>query len=873
MARRPLLARLRLRILAGLALAGVAVAVPSGAQQSQPAPPPAPQPLPASLVADQVTYDRDSQVLTATGNVEVLYQGRVLRASRVVYDQKADRIDVEGPLLLTDPAGRVLIADSATLTPDLEDGLISSARLLIAGQLQLAAVEVRRTGGRYATLQRTIASSCTICAENPTPTWAIRASRVTEDAGLRRIYFENARIEMFGLPVGFIPRLSIPEPGVDRASGLLAPSFQQSDIYGFGFKLPYYRVLGPSADTTITPFLTTEGGLLMEGEYRRRFSNGGFDLWGVISLTDGLNQDLGGGAGRGAFSAVGRFELPERLHPRLRPEPRHRLDLPQPVRLYRHRPAHQRRPRAQDPRQRLFRDRHRRLPEPGRRRGQQGRPLRLPRVHLPPADRDPRSRRPPRPRASTRSASCATPAATCSAPAARWTGRATGRCRTASSPRASPRRWSTSTRSGRIPTSPTASRSRPRPTAAFELRWPLVRHAERADHVIEPIVQVVYSSALRDQHDIPNEDSRLPEFDETNLFSLNRFPGLDRLETGLRANLGISYTRYDPAGWSLGMTLGQVLRSESQEDFAEGTGLAGRSSDYVGAVSLDFGWGLQLINRALFDPGLNFRRNEFALAYDGDRGSLRAAYVYLAADASNPILGPQPETNEIALDARVRVHRNWELQGLWRYDVATNSNLRAAAGITYGNECAEFDLSVSRRYTSSDNLPPSTSIGFNLRLAGIGTNGQNDWPREGLHRTRDLSGAEGMTMRNLIRALAICLLPLAPARARREPLRAGAHRQRQRDHPLRHRAADQAARRARRQRRPAQARGPAAHRGPRQGRRPPRELEIELPEGAIDAGIEEFATGRGLTDRGRLPGARRPAASTARRWTTSSNPG
>ena len=88
-------------------------------------------------------------------------------------------IRAEGPLLLTDPAGGVLLADAAALTPDLEDGLISSARLLIAGQLQLAAAEVRRKDGRYATLYRTVASSCTICAENPTPTWAIRASRVT----------------------------------------------------------------------------------------------------------------------------------------------------------------------------------------------------------------------------------------------------------------------------------------------------------------------------------------------------------------------------------------------------------------------------------------------------------------------------------------------------------------------------------------------------------------------------------------------------------------------------------------------------------------------------------------------------------------------
>ena len=75
-----------------------------------------------------------------------------------------------------------------------------------------------------------------------------------------------------------------------------------------------------------------------------------------------------------------------------------------------------------------------------------------------------------------------------------------------------------------------------------------------------------------------------------------------------------------------------------------------------------------------------------------------------------------------------RFHPNWEVRGLWRYDVASSSNLRAGAAITYGNECAEFDLSVSRRYTSSDNLPPSTSIGFNVRLAGIGEAKEREWP-------------------------------------------------------------------------------------------------------------------------------------------------
>jgi len=279
------------------------------------------------------------------------------------------------------------------------------------------------------------------------------------------------------------------------------------------------------------------------------------------------------------------------------------------------------------------------------------------------------------------------------------------------------------------PVQPDGFEARGMPTAAAELRWPLVRTTARADHVIEPIVQLIWSEYLGET-DVPNEDSQLPEFDETNLFALNRFPGVDRLETGSRANLGIRYARYAPGGWSIGATLGRVIRAEPQPFFPDGGGFPGGWSDFVGAVYVDFGTGLRAVDRAAFTPELDFRRNEFALVWDTPRAGLIASYVYLAEVAfeDDPFLGPEPTTSELSLDARYRVHPNWEVRGLWRYDIERGDNLRAGAGITYGNECAEFDLSVSRRYTSSDNVPPSTSIGFSVQLAGIGEDGTRDWP-------------------------------------------------------------------------------------------------------------------------------------------------
>lgn len=712
----PIPSRLRARLLGG----GVAVLA-----TLLPATLPHGQDLPASLVADQVTYDRETRLLTASGDVEVLYQGRVLRAERIIYDEPRNEIRAEGPIVLTDPAGGVILADAAALTPDLQEGLISSARLLIDGQMQMAAAEVRRHGGRFDTLYRTIASSCTICAENPTPTWALRASRVTHDEIERRIYLENARFELFGLPAGYFPRLSIPAPGVTRASGFLVPSFLQSDIYGFGFKLPYYRTFGPSADATVTPFVTTEGARLLEGQYRQRLPNGGFDISGVLALSDGLPEGDYPEV-RGTLAAVGTYGFGDGFAVDFDLEVAsdnsflQQFDYSDDDRLtstlsLNRTTADEYVSLGTVAFQSLRDDEdtdtipfvlpeftYRRLidtPGIGGRLGLDANSLGILRdvggnmVRMGAGfdwNRDWLL-----PRGVLAKATAATAIDTYQS-------------------------WD-------YAETPNGTLARAVPTVAVEMRWPLVRAKGRAAHVIEPIAQVAYSRAFGDE-DVPNEDSQLPEFDETNLFSLNRFPGEDRLETGLRANLGVSYTRQDPAGWSIGATLGQVIRSEPLEDFADGTGLAGRWSDYVAAVSLDFAAGLSLVNRALFGSDLEFRRNEFAMAWFGERANLRAAYLFLAEDDSNPILGPQPETSEVALDARYRFRPNWEMRGLWRYDVASKSNLRAGAGLTYGNECAEFELSVLRRYTSSTNLPPSTSIGFNLRLAGIGEAGEREWP-------------------------------------------------------------------------------------------------------------------------------------------------
>ena len=65
------------------------------------------------------------------------------------------------------------------------------------------------------------------------------------------------------------------------------------------------------------------------------------------------------------------------------------------------------------------------------------------------------------------------------------------------------------------------------PVVALDWRYPMVRDAGRMRQLVEPIVMGVSSPYGGNRSDIPNEDSVSFEFDETNLFSLSRFPGYD----------------------------------------------------------------------------------------------------------------------------------------------------------------------------------------------------------------------------------------------------------------------------------------------------------------------------------------------------------
>jgi LPS-assembly protein len=678
----------------------------------------------ASLVSDRLEITGNS-VLIADGNVEVFFKGRRLKAARILYDQAGDRLEITGPIVLTDDDGKVVIlASQADLSADLSEGILTSARLVLNRQLQLAANQITRVAGQGTTLETVAASSCKVCKGDPTPLWEIRARRVTHDEVARQLYFDKAQFRVAGVPILYIPRLRMPDPTLDRATGFLMPSMRTTSDLGTGIKLPYFIAIGKSADLTLTPYLTLRGSQTLELRYRQAFKTGQIEVNGAITRDDLTTKGT-----RGYLFVDGSFTLPlnfgltikgqtvtdpaylldygianlDRLDSRIEASRTRRNEYIS-ARIISFQTLRDSEDNTAIPTAIADLTFHRRF-SLGPLGGEGG--LRL-QTH--------------NHRRSSTSPVDGPDSDTIA------DGRDMGRVSARIDWRRSfllPMGIEASIIGEATADAYTVSQdavfqgntTRTHGSAGVELRWPWVKAgAAGSVQVIEPVVQLIWSPSNAET--LPNEDSVLVEFDESSLFALNRFPGSDAVERGSRANIGLSWTRYDPDGWSMGVTLGRVYRQADLGQFGPGSGFDGTKSDWLAAVNFDLASGIAITARAVLAEDGSLTKGEARLALNGAQTSFASSMIWAVAD---PLENRPNPTQEVTFDARRRLGPNWTGKLSGRYDFVANQGTVAALGVEFLNECVRLDVSLSRRFTSSTSVTPTTDFGLSLDLVGFGS--------------------------------------------------------------------------------------------------------------------------------------------------------
>lgn len=690
---------------------------------------PAP-PKPAVLIADNVSVSRN-RVLTARGNVEA-FQGQLrLTAQQISFDQRSGKLTIIGPITIQDGADITILADQAELSRDLQNGLLTGARMVLNQQLQLASVEMNRVNGRYTQLYKTAVTSCHVCDDGRPPLWQIRAKRVIHDQAEQQLYFDQAQFRIRNVPVFYLPRLRLPDPTLKRASGFLIPSLATTSQLGTGIKVPYFFKLGDHRDLTLTPYWSARTKTI-EFRYRQAFRTGRIHFEGAVT-----RDKLRPGEDRGYVFGHGRFDLARDYVLEFDLETtsddaylteysysnKDRLDSEVSISRTRRDKyvrfgfvnfktlrdgednatlptnvidgVYERRlfPTALGGELRLSANAHAHF-----RRSDLD-------IDGPDLDSDIDGRDVLRLNLE-----------------ANWI-----------------RQWTTvggfliqsqlgfaadAFQVNQDSSFPDAEAGFA-PHAAMTLRYPLIKRTSRATHVLEPLVQIAFVGGS--DLNVPVDESTRVEFDEGNLLSLSRFPRPDRRERGQSAAIGVQWARFAQNGMDTKLTFGQVLRRQNDSDFTTTSGLSGTSSDFLLAAQLRTNGGLSIVGRTLFNEQFDVSKAEVRGDWIGKRTKIGTSFIWLTDDAAED---RATAVSELTFDGSYAINQNWTTSANVRYDLIDDRAASAGVGLEYNNECVSVDLGINRRYTSSTSVEPSTSLGFTVSLRGFAaSNGTEKYAR------------------------------------------------------------------------------------------------------------------------------------------------
>jgi LPS-assembly protein len=688
--------------------------------------------LPVMLTADELIADDDLGLVTAQGNVEVAQGERILRADTLTFNRRTNVVTASGNVSLVEPGGEVAFAEYVELTSDLREGVMRNIRLLLADQSRFAAVTARRGDGSRTTMRRATYSPCEPCVENPerAPMWQIRANRIRHDQERKEVVYDDAWLEIRGVPVAYTPYLAHPDGTEKRKSGFLPPDVASSSRTGTMVATPYYWTLGPSADATVTPIFLSSDYPLLAAEHRQRFGAG--QVVTDASFLRTRREGEGFPQWRGHLRSDGRFDLDDNW--------RTGFDIA----------------RASDKtyieryriRQRFRFIEHNALTSRAFVEGFQDRGYAVINAFafqgLRPED-DP-ARTP-----------LALPAAAYSwvGEPGRGGGRFTLDASAVSIYRGRDVRaqratvlggWALpyTTRSGEIYTlsahlqtdafhagnarygtrdafqpSENGFNARALPQIGLSWRLPLIRRDGAVRTLVEPIAAVYLAPNAGSQRGFPNEDSRGLTFDETNLFRINRFTGQDRLESGQRLVMGVNTDLQHAAGQRASVFVGQQYRLNPESALPVGSGADTRFSDIVGRVLVvPHSWA-----SASYRFQIDERSRELLRSIAGftlGPAALRYGLSYARIDRS---LQPTAvrSINQLSQTASARIDEVWRVTGRVVQSLgADNGVLLAGATLIYEDDCFLWGVDFTRRNIGRADIPPDTAVLFRFGFRNLG---------------------------------------------------------------------------------------------------------------------------------------------------------
>jgi hypothetical protein len=219
---------------------------------------------PIEIIADELTWDTPKNLLQLDGHVVVLHPEYRVEADRAEADLTTRTIRLSGHVVITSLKGgedRILTGGEAEINTATGAGLLLTGRVSVPWdktRIQLQGDRLERIDEKTYRVDRGSVTWCN-CGENGVPDWSVSADHLEVDTD-EQVKATGARVQIRNHPVFAAPSLRLPL-GTGRQSGFLIPIIETNSGDGIQVELPFYLVLGRSADLTLGPRWIQERGV------------------------------------------------------------------------------------------------------------------------------------------------------------------------------------------------------------------------------------------------------------------------------------------------------------------------------------------------------------------------------------------------------------------------------------------------------------------------------------------------------------------------------------------------------------------------------------------------------------------------------------
>lgn len=705
------------------------------------------KPLPSidpsiEFAADNLDYDDEQEIVSASGNVVLNRNGYTLFADNVVWNRSTGVVKANGNIRSLGPNGEIAYGDNIELSDDLRDGLIDNLLLVLQNGGRLAASK-GKTENDIIILENAAYSPCRVekspgCPKRPN--WQIRAVKVFYDKKKNRVKYEGARIELFGLPVLPLPGLSHPAD-LKAGSGFLVPDARISRVNGAEIEIPYYWRISDSRDLTVTGRVFSRVAPLLKAQFRSLEKTGAFQITGYatigspISVTD--PTIISDTQFRGYFDGNSKFQL----SPEWSISSSIRIASDRTF-LRRYDISDEDRLRSNVSVERIKNDSYFSFNGYAVQTLQintvQGQtPIALPVFDYRKRFNDPALGGKLELRLNTLAIGRTSGQDTQRAFAQlQWNKRLItnwgqeikftllGRADIYNSDE-------NDLTSTVIFQGESGVQGRAIGTGAIDVKWPFAGKIFGGIQNFTPRIQIVGTPTVANLR-VPNEDSRAVDLEDTNLFALNRFPGFDRIEDNYRITIGFDWG-LKLSNIAIDATLGQSYRlSDRPTILPDGTGLSDKTSDVTGRVQFRYKDFLKLTQRFRIDKDdLTIRRSELDATIGSDRTYFQASYLRLNRDIS-PSIDDLSDKEEIRVGGRAQIARHWSIFGSAIVDLTDFTEdplsiadgfdpIRSRIGINFDDDCClSMGITWRRDFQDSGDATRGNTFLFRIAFRNLG---------------------------------------------------------------------------------------------------------------------------------------------------------